>query len=71
MLPEKEEKRRIDERKKLKERRQVDVEVALRCTHPAFVYIAVYKAGLTNHTCQKNILTIKSVCHFCKKVFHQ
>ena len=38
MLAEKEEKRRKDERKKLRERKQMDAEVALRCTHPACFY---------------------------------
>ena len=50
VLAEKEEKRRKDEKKKLRERRQVDAEVALRCTHPACVFVVVNKVGLTNHT---------------------
>ena len=28
----------------------MDVEVTLRCTHPACVFVAVNKAGLTTHT---------------------
>ena len=71
VLAEKEEKRRKDERKKLRERRQVDAEVALCCTHPACVFVAVNKAGLTNHTCQKHVLPIKSMCQFCKQLYHQ
>ena len=49
MLAEKEEKRRKGERKKLRERRQVDAEVAHRCTHHACIFVAVNKAGLTNY----------------------
>ena len=71
VLAEKKEKRWKDERKKLRERRQVDVEVALHYTHPACVFVAVNKAGLTNHTCQKHMLPLKSMCQFCKQLSHQ
>ena len=53
----------------------MDVEVALGCTHPACVFIAVNKAGLTNHTCQKHMLPLKSMISsannffFIKRVF--
>ena len=65
MLAEKEEKRRNDDRKKLRERRQVDAKVSLRC------FVTVNKAGLTNHTCQKHMLPLKSMCQLCKQIFHQ
>ena len=41
VLAEKEEKRRKDERKKQRERSQVDAEVALPCTHPAFFFLSL------------------------------
>ena len=62
MVAKKEERRQKNERKKLRERRQVDAEVTLRCTHPACVFVSVNKAGLTNHTRQKHILPLKSMC---------
>ena len=71
MLAEKEKKGQKDERKKLRERRQVDAEVALRCTHPACVIFAVNKAGLTNHTHQKHMLPpcVSSARNFINRVF--
>ena len=65
VLAEMEEKSRKDEWKKLRERRQVDAEVALCYTHPACVLVAVNQAGLTIHTRQKHMLPIKSMCQFC------
>ena len=60
-----------DKRKKLRERRQVDAEVALCCAHPAFIFVVVNKAGLTNHTHQKHMVPLKSMCQFCKQLFYQ
>ena len=37
----------------------MDTEVTLHCTYPACVLVAVNKAGLTNHTRQKNKLLFK------------
>ena len=70
MLAEKEEKRWKDERKKLRERRQVDAEVAPCCTHPSCVFVAVNKTDLTNRTRQKHMLPLMSMCQFCKQLFH-
>ena len=69
VVAEKEEKRRKDERKKLRERRQVDAEVGLCCTHPACVFVVVNKAGLTNYTRQKHMLPLKFMCQFCNNYF--
>ena len=65
-----EEKRHTDERKKLREQRQVDVEEALCCVHPSCVVMAVNKAGLTNLARQKLMLPHKSQCQFCRQSFH-
>ena len=67
VLAEKEEKRQKDERKKLIERRQVNAEVAIHSTYPTYVFVAVNKAGLTNHTRKKHMLPIKYMSQFCKQ----
>ena len=66
MLVQKEEKQLKDERKKMRERRQVDAKVAFRYTDRGHVFVAMNKAGLTNQTQQKHMLPIKSICKFCK-----
>ena len=52
-----------------RERRQMDAEVALHCIHRANVFAAVSKARLTDHTYQKYVLQLKSMCQFSSKYF--
>ena len=44
-------------------------EEALTCTHSACVFVTVNKAGLTNHTHQKHVLLLKSMCHSASNYF--
>ena len=61
---EQEEKERKDERERLRENRQADVESALCCDHPGCSFVALSKAGLTNHKRQKHTLAQAAVCVF-------
>ena len=67
---EQEKKERKDERKRIRESRQADVESALCCDHPGCSFAAVNKAGLTNHKRQKHTLTQAAVC-FCRQSFQK
>ena len=41
----------------------MDTELALHCTHPACVFLAVNKAGLTNHINKKHMLHLSmNIC---------
>ena len=68
---EQEEKKRKDRRKRLREQRQADAEAGLHCNHPGCSFVAVNKAGLTNHQRQKHTLSQVAVCAFCAQSFAQ
>ena len=48
------EKKQKDERKLRREGRQTTSEAVLKCAHPECEFVALSKAGLTNHTRQKH-----------------
>ena len=68
---EQEEKQRKDERKRLREQRQADVEAGLHCDLPGCSFVAVNKAGLTNHQRQRHAPTQVAVCDFCMRTFQR
>ena len=65
MQAEQEEKKRKDRRKRLKEQRHTDAEAGLYCNHPGCSFVAVNKAGLTNHRRQRHTLSQVAMCAFC------
>ena len=56
------EKRHMYKRKKLRERRQANTEEERRhCVHPGYIFVAVNKAGLTNHARHTHTCCLKNL----------
>ena len=65
------EKKQKDERKRRREGRQMACEAALKCAHPGCEFVALSKAGLTNHTRQKHQHPQLAQCSHCHRTFHR
>ena len=65
------EKKQKDERKRRREGRQMISEAALKCDHPECEFVALNKAGLTNHTRQKHQQPQFAQCVHCHRTFHR
>ena len=65
------EKKNKDERKHRREGRQMTYEAALKCAHPECEFVALSKAGLTNHTRQKHQQPQLAQCSHCHRTFHR
>ena len=65
------EKKQKDERKRRREGRQMTYEAALKCAHPECEFVALSKAGLTNHTRQKHQQPQLAQCSQCHRTFHR
>ena len=65
------EKKQKDERKRRREGRQMTYEAALKCAHPECEFVALSKAGLTNHTRQKHQQPQLAQCSHCHRTFHR
>ena len=65
------EKKQKDERKPRCEGQEMACEAALKCAHPECEFVALSKAGLTNHTRQKHQQPQLARCSHCHRTFHR
>ena len=64
-------KKQKDERKRRREGQQMTYEAALKCAHLGCEFVALSKAGLTNHTRQKHQQPQLAKCSHCHRTFHR
>ena len=65
------EKKQKDDRKRRREGRQMASEAALHCEHPGCEFMALNRAGLVNHTCQKHQEPQLGQCAHCQRTFNR
>ena len=65
------EKKQKDDRKRRREGRQMASEAALHCEPPGYEFMALNRASLVNHTCQKHQEPQFGQCAHCQRTFNR
>ena len=65
------EKKQKDDKKRRREGRQMAAEAALHCEYSECTFVALNRAGLTNHTRQKHQLPHFNQCTHCNRTFNR
>ena len=65
------EKKQKDDKKHRREGRQMAAEDALHCEYSECTFVALNRAGLTNHTCQKHQPPQLNQCTHCNRTFNR
>ena len=64
------EKKQKDDKKCRRDGRQMATEAALHCEYPECAFVALNRAGLTNHTRQEHQPLQLGQCAYCNRTFN-